>query len=41
MYFRVGRLSGYLNTAICWLRIRDRQMKPSGFLFSIGKETVS
>lgn len=38
MYFRKGRFSIFLGNDICWLRIRDKNMMPGGFLLRIGKE---
>lgn len=41
MYYRKGRLSFYLAQDLFWLRVRDSQMQPSGFLLRMGRESQS
>lgn len=38
MYYRYRRISFYLGSEVFWLRVRDKEMRPRGFLIKVGKE---
>ncbi len=38
MYLRKGRFSLYLSTKVFWLRVRSRDMKPTGLFLRAGVE---